>query len=88
MRYFFDVIDQDGVTEDTYGIVCRDLDHARCQAGKVLAEIAAAELHRSDEFELSMRVRDDAQTEVYQVRLSVKGQLPSEAVPPPFVGLL
>lgn len=74
-RYFFDF--HDGVnTRDDTGMECRDQDHMRKEAKRLLPEIAMDELPRGGEKKNYMvTVRDERDTVVYTAHLDFRGAL-------------
>ncbi|HEY2835397.1 MAG TPA: hypothetical protein VGI89_02430 [Rhizomicrobium sp.] len=77
MRYFFDVIDTGGKTQDVEGQVLNGFDAMRLEAKRALAEIVSEEAFPADDLSLSLRVRDETNVEVYNLCLQVKGSRPS-----------
>jgi hypothetical protein len=77
MRYFFDVIDAGGKTQDMEGLVLNSFDAMRLEAKRALAEIVSEEAFPADDLSLSLCVRDEANVAVYNLCLEVKGSHPS-----------
>jgi len=74
MRYFFDIVDQDGATLDKDGVELGGLEQVRREARRALAEIAAEEPYRTDRLNLTIHVRDGTGQEVYNICLRIEGR--------------
>ena len=57
--YFFDTRDDDDFIQDDMGVECTDLDAAKIEAARGLAELARDVLPGSGRRELAIEVRDD-----------------------------
>nr|WP_314262319.1 hypothetical protein [uncultured Devosia sp.] len=63
--FFFDVLEVDGsVTTDTTGVDLSSPEAAKHQADLALAEITAAEIIKSEDFTIRLRVRDQSGAEI------------------------
>ena len=74
MRYFFDIVDENGITRDTDGILLGGAKQMRQEAQRALTEIAVEEPWRAGQVNLAIRVRDEADREVYNIRLHIEGR--------------
>ena len=74
MRYFFDIIDAGGRTDDMEGMILGSFNATRQEAKRTLATIAAEEPFAADDLLLSMRVRDETNVQVYDLCLEMKGR--------------
>jgi hypothetical protein len=74
MRYFFDVIDKNGTTQDTDGVVLRSFDQVQREARRALTEIAAEEPFGDHELKLAVHVRDRNNREIYNICLHLQAR--------------
>lgn len=74
-KYFFDF--NDGVfTRDTTGVECRDREHMRREAKRLLPEVALDELPRGgEEKNYAVTVRDGKDCVVYTAHLDFRGTI-------------
>lgn len=73
-RYYFDILDADGMRRDDIGRLCDDLDGAVAQAQMLLPDIVRAEMPDGDWHDLCCDVRSDDGMIVYQGELTYRGR--------------
>lgn len=71
-RYFFDVIDSDGIQRDEQGQVFQDVQQADEEALTALLDIAREYMLRRDGATLRIEVRDDQDSVVLRKSLDLK----------------
>ena len=74
--YFFDVIDDEVISRDEFGIELAGLDEARDQAIVLLPDIARDELPGGERRVFACWVRDDRDRVVYRGSLTYQGEWP------------
>jgi hypothetical protein len=74
MRYFFDLIDDRDITEDSDGVECETFDQMRHKAMTLLAEVAAHTSHKSNVHRLSVQVHDGLNKPCYRATLTIEGE--------------
>ena len=69
-RYFFDMQDGDRFVPDEVGVVFPDIESARDQATRTLAEIARDTFPGTFRREIAVEVKDDARAPLLHARLT------------------
>ena len=68
-RFYFDTTDGDALIEDETGLELSDLDEAKAEAARALADLARDVLPASEVRELAVNVKDEANTLVMRTVL-------------------
>ena len=71
MRYYFDIIDQNGRNTDTEGVRLDTFEDMRAQARRTLAQIAADEPCSGEKMLIALHVRDEQGRDVYCLSLEI-----------------
>jgi hypothetical protein len=72
-RYYFDVRDSKGFHRDDVGDEFDSFEEAREQAQILLPDIAREELPDGDLYTITCNVRDDTDSTIYYVELTLRG---------------
>lgn len=73
-RFYFDIVDDDGLSIDAEGVECDDLDAAITLARQTISDMARDVFRDPDQSELAIRIRDhDSGPVVLKVTLDMSG---------------
>ena len=80
LRYYFDLVDHQGLLEDREGAEFANRDQAQQEAKRILARIAADEpMQANDNLRLLVSVRDEHDDNVCMLKLYIDSRQPQAA---------
>ena len=71
--YYFDIIDNDVLARDEFGVELGSIEEARDQAQALLPDIAVRDLPNGELHKITCEVRDEADKVVYRGELTFRG---------------